>query len=252
MKRQFVILIAFLLTLPLAGWGQELGSPAADERGIAVGFHAGSRGLGVGVRYLYEKADNDWFFGLRAFGLKDSRETKIESQFQDRGSRYVFGKLNRLMVLTPYVGISRQLIPHRSGSFLSLEGSLQAGPALGLLRPYYVDIFEPSPLYPRLGTPEPRPYDPAEHAYVDIVGVSSLFSAGFGEIRMQPGLSFRASALIDLARKESYISGAELAINLDYFFRDVPIMAELENQQIFLSVSLGLVVGNRWNSDEEN
>jgi len=78
--------------------------PEANLRGFSLGFHTGSRGLGFDFRYIYGGEKTDWVLGLRAFGVKDSRESKIESQFQERGSRYVYGKLNRLMSVVPYVG----------------------------------------------------------------------------------------------------------------------------------------------------
>lgn len=240
-----LLALCFLIILSGKSYGQTA-QTEGDLRGFAMGFHAGSRGMGTDFRYLYGTDKRDWVFGLRAFGMKDARETKIESQFQDRGSRYAFGKLNRLMVLSPYIGIHKTLVPRRKGNFISLKGSFQVGPALGLLRPYYLDIFVPSPIYQQLGTPEPQPYNPDNHSYVDIVGVSSVFNAGFGKVKIHPGLSIRAATLIDFAQKSTYINGIELAANLDYFFSEAPIMAEVENHRFFLAISLGMVFGNSW------
>jgi hypothetical protein len=245
-----IFTLTFLLIFSANSYGQ-FAEETGDLRGFGMGFHASSRGFGSDFRYIYGTPQRDWVFGLRAFGVKDARETKIESQFQDRGSRYVFGKLNRLMVVSPYAGIYKELVPRRSGSFVSLKGSFQVGPALGLLRPYYLDIFVPSPVYQQLGTPEPQPYDPDSHAYVDIVGVSSLFSAGFGKVNLRPGLSFRATTMVNFAQKDTYINAIELGANLNYFFSEVPIMAEVENHRFFLAISLGMVFGNSWTTTSE-
>lgn len=245
-----VISFCFLLIFSGKSFGQ-IAPTDGDLRGFGMGFHMSSRGMGTDFRYVYGTPNRDWVFGIRAFGVKDARETKIESQFQDRGSRYVFGKLNRLMVLSPYAGIYKDLVPRSQGRFVSLKGSFQVGPALGLLRPYYLDIFVPSPIYQQLGTPEPQPYDPNNHSYVDIVGVSSVFNSGFGKVNLRPGLSMRAATMIDFAQKETYINGVELAANLDYFFSEVPIMAKTENHRFFLSISLGMVFGNSWITTEE-
>ena len=222
-----------------------------EYRALATGFHLSSRGMGGDIRFLRGTAGRTLEFGLRAYGLKAARETKIESQFQERGTRYIYGKLNRLMVVTPYAGIQHTLIPRRKGSFLSVKNSLQIGPALGLLRPYYLDIFVPSPIYQQMGTPEPQPFDPAEHSYVDIVGVSSIFVSGFGRVSLRPGLSLRASSLVDFAQRDSYIQGIELGANLDIFFSEVQLMADVHNPSVFLAFSLGMVMGNGWRVDEE-
>ncbi len=247
--KSFIFILCLLLGFSSTSWGQ-LSEKEGDLRGFGMGFHLSSRGLGSDFRYLYGTPGSNWLFGLRAYGLKSARETKIESQFQDRGSRYVFGKLNRLMVLTPYAGLQREWVPRREGAYLRLSGSLEIGPALGLLRPYYLDIFVPSPIYQQLGTPEPQPYNPDQHSYVDIVGVSSVFNSGFGKVNLHPGVSLRAAALLDFAQKDSYINGLELGANLDFFFSDVPLMAKVNNPRMFLAITLGAVLGNSWTTAE--
>jgi len=245
-----ILAVCILVLFSGSSYGQ-FAKTDGDLRGFGMGFHLGSRGMGTDFRYLYGTPKHTWVFGLRAFGVKDARETKIESQFQDRGSRYVFGKLSRLMVLSPYAGLTKDIVPRRQGSFISLKGSFQIGPALGLVRPYYLDILVPSPIYQQLGTPEPQPYNPDSHAYVDIVGVSSIFNSGFGKVNLRPGLSMRATAMVDFAQKETYFNGIELGANLDYFFSDVPIMAEVENHRFFLTISIGMVFGNTWKTTDE-
>lgn len=248
--KSYILALCLLIFFSGESFGQ-LSPTGGDLRGFAMGFHSGSRGSGADFRYIYGTPTKDWGFGLRAFGIKDTRETKIESQFQDRGSRYVYGKLNRLMVISPYIGIHKNLVPRRQGGYVSLKGSLQVGPALGLLRPYYLDIFVPSPVYQQLGTPVPQPYNPGDHAYVDIVGVSSIFNSGFGKVNLRPGLSMRAATLIDFAQKDTYINGIELGANLDYFFSEVPIMAEVENHRLYMAITVGFVFGNTWMTSEE-
>jgi len=127
---------------------------------------------------------------------------------------------------------------------------LQAGRYLGVLRPYFVDIFVPSPVFHQFGQPVPQPYDPNVHDYVDIVGVSNLFNSGFGQIRLQPGLSFRALALVEFSPQTTSINALEIGANLDYFFSDVPIMAIVENRRVYLSMTLGVVFGATWRTEE--
>lgn len=240
----------FLLSLGPSLMAQDLNGDAKDgyTRGLNLGFHMSTRGLGVNVEYLRAAplASLKPIFGIRAFGLKDHREAKIESQFRDRGSRYVYGKMHRVMALTPYAGVYHEFIPGNQGNFVSMAISLQAGPIIGLVRPYYVDIFEPSQNFPNFGEPVPQQFNPDLHSYSDIVGVSSFLNSSWSDLSIQPGVSIRTAALINFSRSDSYISGMELGVNLDYFLNTPPILAFVENRQTFVAVSLGMVFGNRW------
>lgn len=219
--------------------------------GFWIGGHISSRGWGFNMNYLRGKKDRDWHLivGFDAFHLRDSRELRIESIFNNQGGRdFVFGKLNYFFVVSPTVGIYKDLFREKSGSMIDVSVAIQAGPALGILSPYYIEVARSSPGISAFNIRSVEPFDPEIHAYIDIIGRSGIFSE-----QLQPeteiGLSVRTFTLIDLTRSRKYISGLQAGIQADIFPEEVAILAPrdgVENRQAFISFTLGLVIGNRW------
>lgn len=208
-----------------------------------------SRGVGAGVEYQRgNKKDFLWIFGAELFSLRDVREDRIESAFGDQGKDYVFGKLNHFFVFTPYVGIQKDLFPGGDNNLIDFSVSLGVGPAIGLLSPYYVEIFERTNSSTPFGTRVTRAFEPEFHNYNNIIGRAGLFAEEFS-VEAQVGLSVHGHVLMDLAKSYSYVTGIQLGVNIDAFPDRVPVLAErqgLENNRIFVSFALGLVLGNRW------
>ncbi|RMG30281.1 MAG: hypothetical protein D6730_02745 [Bacteroidetes bacterium] len=240
------------LSLP----GQELREDYAEdgpEQAMVLSLNLTNLGAGFHVHYYRGNEQQQMVFGVDFHSVKSVHETPVSSAFGDQGKDFVYGKQNYFYIFTPSVGIQKNLIPAGGGNLINVRVGLQAGPAIGLLNPYYVEIFEPirnpgnGQAY--YGYRIVAAYNPAEHTYDEIIGKAGLLASKF-KIKAQVGVSLRANALIDFTRNPRYVSGLQIGLNADLFANKVPIMAEfgnkIQNQQYFLAGNLGLVFGSRW------
>lgn len=244
------LLLGIWLCLSGSLSGQVIQDTEEDEvfdRGMQIELiNLGTRGLGIiNLALIRKKATFQFNYGVRVGTLRDSRETRIESAFLDQGTRYVYGKLNSLFLVTPYIGVEKPLFsrenhPH---NLVQLSVGGQVGPAFGLVRPYYLEIYQQ--LARGLGAREIMAYDPEQHSYYDIIGVAGFLSSPW-DLSLQPGISVRTYATLNFAENPRYITSLEFGLNADYFLDGVPLMVDVNPQQLFLGATIGLVIGGRW------
>ncbi|MEM6765960.1 MAG: hypothetical protein AAF824_06375 [Bacteroidota bacterium] len=216
--------------------------------GFIFGAQMTTSGVGLNINYLFGKSNLQWVIALHANSVRDSRENMIESAFGDQGKRYVYGKMNYFFVLAPSVGIQHNIFPAKKGNIMDVSVGINLGPSIGLTTPYYLEVFNPVPGNAFYGIREKSAYDPAIHAYSDIIGRAGIFNGEF-DFNTSIGAHARVYALLDFARAYRYISGFEVGINADLYGDPVEIVASegrFENQSTFISASIGLIIGNRW------
>lgn len=216
---------------------------------LNVGLQMANLGPGLSVTYARgDAAYRQWTFNLDLFLVKDLRETQIDPFVQDQGRRYIYGKLNHLLTLSPTIGAEWPLFPISSLNAINVRGGLKLGPSLGFLNPYQVEILTPVPGAQFKYTIEIEAYDPNAHAYSDIFGRANFISSNIAP-SLVAGLNLEAYAILDFTRSESNITGLILAGQADLYANPVPIMAEINgrvNRQSFFAVSLGVVFGKGW------
>lgn len=224
----------------------------AEEEPISAGWQLGiqntTRGWGASLHYLRGSDEMQILFGLDFNVIKDSRELRTESFFGQQGREYVFGKLNNFAALSPVIGVQKNLVSIGTGNLLNLRVGGLMGPTIGILNPYQLEIFAPIAGRPQLGDRVVEPYDPSRHTYASIIGRASMIESNFIP-STQFGLSGKVYGIIDFSDNSNAIKAVQLGLNANWFASPVPIMAdfvEVSNNQLFLAVSVGLLLGNRW------
>ncbi|MEZ4777071.1 MAG: hypothetical protein R3D00_28100 [Bacteroidia bacterium] len=242
-----VYLIA-LFMIPLVLFSQKKEEKPISG-GFELGFHKTNRGAGMELNYMIGPDEKQIMLGLDLFALKELNESNIEPAFgAELGRKYVYGKLNYFFVLTPSAGIQKNLFRLNSINLINLRGGIKVGPAIGLLTPYYLEIFRPGLGIPTANDRQVEAYDPGIHTYSKIFGRASFF-AGKPAFRPTLGGSIKGYLMVDFARSSRYISGCKLGAHADFFAKPVPIMTgldKLENHRIFVALSIGFMIGNRW------
>ena len=242
------LIVALLLLLSPAVQAQVAAETPPANRGFMSSLDLTHRGFGMSFTWLRRAPVRTWTYGLDVHLVKDLRETMVDPFFGDQGRRYVYGKLNHLVVVQPSVGVLYDLMPHRSYNQTEVKLGLKVGPALGVLSPYYLEIFKPNPSTPFVGNREIEAYDPAVHTFGRIVGRASPLSSQL-DPRLRVGASVKTYLLLDFSAGSHAISGLQLGLHADMFPQPVPIMAEtdnLRNHRLYLSGSVGLLFGSKW------
>jgi hypothetical protein len=125
---------------------------------------------------------------------------------------------------------------------VAVSAVYHGGLALGLLKPYYVQIEDPSSddlLYIKYSTA-----DSALFLGPSILG-SGGFWRGWNELKMQPGLFVKGALRFDYGRFNEVVSGIEVGVSAEMYAKDIPIMALQNDKPFFLQAHIALLFGKR-------
>lgn len=241
-----IVCLAVLSTMGIQAQKEQDQGPDRGIRGLEIGLHLTTRGLGFSIDHLRGTDPNKLFiFGLEMNTVRDSREVMIESAYGEQGRKYVYGKANHFYVVSPTIGIQRNMFPLHDNNQINVRLGFQAGPTIGLLSPYLVEIFESLPGNSFYGRRSIQQFNPENHSYNDIIGKANFLSEPL-ELDLVVGATLKGSAWIDFSRSNHYISAIQLSLRADIFSQEAPIMVIGGNRQLFVAGSLGIVFGNRW------
>lgn len=167
------------------------------------------------------------------------------------GRRYVFGKQNNLYVLRAGWGQKHYLSEKAKRKGAAVGITYQVGPSLGLIKPYYLDIFL---LESRSSRTRPiRFSDQTVNQFLnkeEIAG-SSGFLQGWGELGVAPGAQAIIAAHFDWGAFDQNVKALEAGIMVDAYFRSIPLMIDLErfgnlrNRPIFVNFFINFQFGKR-------
>lgn len=184
-------------------------------------------------------------FEINLGNIKHFKEKNIVNQRIGNTSPYVFGKINRLYVLRPMLGISKTLLEKKSKNNIGVVFNAAAGPIIGFLKPIYVDldIFDTSGL--NESSVISVKYNPSTTPPNRILGYSS-FGKGIGETKLISGICFKSGISFDWGTYRSDFKSIELGIQLDYFPSRPKIMDDIKNKTIFSGFYISFAFGKNY------
>jgi len=190
--------------------------------------------------------------------LKHPRETRQSRNLSTGGfggsfRSYFFGKQNNFFVLRGGIGGKRYLSEKARRKGIAVGYSYEAGPSIGILKPYYLVLRYVSEDF---GRPNLRSERYSERNAQRFLNNSSIFGAdsftkGLGEISLVPGLHGKFAMHFDAGAFDEVVKAVEAGLMLDLFFRDIPIMIESplvedpNNRSFFLNLFVTLQLGKR-------
>lgn len=187
----------------------------------------------VGTRITDEQFS---FVSLELANVKNSQEVRYNTVL---GNSYIFGKSNYLYAIRPQYG--RELILFKKAPNQGVQVSVlgAVGPSFGLIAPYYIEYA-----VNRLQTVSEQ-YNPEVHqSRFNILGPGRLFQ-GLGEAEMAIGAHAKAGVNMEFGTFRSNVTGLELGYMLEGYNKEIPLIATVENRQIFHSVYLTFYYGFR-------
>lgn len=221
------------------------------EEGVLV-YHKQSvfgiqlRTNGYGAFYEYGKMKTNRKTNLYRIDFAEIKEAKEEKYSQSSpfgfSSPFIFGKRNYFYPVT--IGFGQQYILGQKGNKngVAVTGVYYAGVALGLLRPYYLTINDPS-----RGQRDIK-YDGADTAlFVDpsVIEQGAGFSKGWGEIKVKPGAFGKLGMRFDWGRFNESVSALEVGLSADYYPGKIPIMVYQKERQLFVQAYVSFLFGRR-------
>jgi hypothetical protein len=263
-----VLALLFCLGISFTGLSQRtlvLGQNNYDQRReiiyekeFSTDFRIHTGGAAIGINLGKIRSYNRT--SLKYFGIGELKHPQEVKQNQNlpfgagTGLRgYIFGKQNNFFALRGGIGEKRYLSEKARRKGVAIAVSYEAGPTIGLLKPYYLMLrTEPANFnQPNFRSERFSIDNEARFLSVDKIFGADNFFQGIGELGLRPGIHAKFSAHADWGILDEFIKALEAGFMLDAFFQQVPIMAEstlapnFKNQNVFINLFLTLQLGKR-------
>ena len=175
--------------------------------------------------------------------IKHPKEEKLLGGSFVFGNPYVYGKKNNFYQLT--LGVGQQYILGQKGNKngVAVGGVYSAGLSLGLLRPYYLHIDDPSS-----GGEKLLKYSAEDSAlFMDQSAIISGggFGKGWNELKLKPGFFAKAGMRFDYGRYNESVSGLEIGVSAEFYTSKIPLMVTQEDKQLFVQGYVAILFGRR-------
>ncbi len=206
----------------------------------SLGILVNTNGLGVSGRYANRiNARRKTIWELDFVGIKHSKEYRYSNPYNSNKT-FVFGKLNCFFNLRAGYGKQKEMFRKVDKGGISFRRYFSAGPTLGILKPIYYEVLEP--------TSDPYQYNLVTEKFVThlnqqyIYGRASFFK-GFDEISVVPGIYGRIGFSFEYSKSDITIHALETGVVLDLFPKKIPIMDTEENNFYFLTLFISYRFG---------
>ncbi len=175
--------------------------------------------------------------------------TEIKSQKEQKSSNgffsnpYVYGKLNNFYQVALGFGQQRILGQKGNKNGVAVTAVYNAGLALGLLRPYYLEVNDPAG-----GENLVIKYSQADSALFfsgpSIVGNGGL-GKGWSDMKLKPGVFVKAALRFDYGRFNEVVKGVEIGISTEFYSQKIPIYFGQKDKQLFFQGYIAILFGQR-------
>jgi hypothetical protein len=158
------------------------------------------------------------------------------------GNPFIYGKVNSFYQLT--LGFGQQIILGQKGNKngVAVSAIFNGGLALGLLRPYYIEVQDPT-----TGDNTVIKYTTANSTL--FLGPTIIGGGGFGkgwnEVKMKPGGFLKTAMRFDYGRFNEVVSGIEAGLSVEFYGSKIPIMITQKENQLFFQGYIAILFGRR-------
>lgn len=225
---------------------QDVGVIYEKEFGVNVYWH--TRGFGLGAIFGDIKSYYKTNYYHVDFGfIKHAKEHRPDPLPTANALKrpYVYGKKNNFMVLRAGKGMKRYLSEKAKRRGLAVGYSVQGGPSIGMLKPYFLEVNDRSG---EIGGSEIVKFSNETADYfldrTKIQGYAG-FWRGFNDIDFLIGGHIKGGLHLAWGAYDKYVKNLEVGLMLDFYFREVEIMVIEDNAPVFANLYINLQLGRR-------
>lgn len=174
--------------------------------------------------------------------IKNDKEEKSLGGSFIFGNPYIYGKINYFYPVT--LGFGQQYILGQKGNKngVAVTAIYNAGLSIGLLRPYYLSVDDPS------GGERSIKYNSADSSlFVDqsIILAGGGLGKGWGEIKIKPGVFAKGGMRFDYGRYNESVTALEIGLSIEAYASKIPIMLDQKDKRLFFQGYIAIVFGKR-------
>ena len=249
MRRPIIILLVILNSS--AGLFAQFGKKPVDLQDYQY-HHESSGGLRIQSNGVTLFAEYGWIKDLHTTRLLqieytydiDFRMKKDKSQVQD-GSDYFYGLQNHFHVIRISYGVKRTLAEKADHNGVRLCFVGFGGVALGLLKPYYLEVRENDS---STNTIPVRYTSSTASQFLDQSNIVQAAPLHYGLNQIQPvaGLTAKVGLDFDWGIKDEFVKAIQVGMVLDLYYKRLPIYANSYNRFYQYGVYFSFQFGKRW------
>jgi len=177
--------------------------------------------------------------------IRHPKEVNEYNRYYVGGNSYAYGKLNSLYTMRFGLGEKHEIAEKIDLGSIEINYFYYGGLTLGGVKPIYLEI-NTAPISSDYVNISTERYDPNKHNLYNIVG-GVPFTKGFSEMKFYPGIYAKFGLDFDYKVSTKKIGTLETGIVVDYYFKEVPIMANTKNYSYFLAFYVSINFGKKWN-----
>ncbi len=174
---------------------------------------------------------------------KEQKLTKTQGPLGISGNPFIYGKINNFYYLK--LGYGQQITLGNKGNKngVAVSAIYGGGISAGLLKPYYLDITDPTTNRQR----DIRYHDTTKAYFLDsdVINGSAGFSKGWSEIKFVPGAHIRTAVRFDYGRFNEMVSALEIGLNAEFYSQTMPVMLLNKDKRFFFNAYAALTFGRR-------
>ncbi len=241
----------FVIAKPVAKL-KPLKAPKPILHELAFGFRFNSDGWSIYTDYGkvktqdLKRADifhNLFFYELEFTEKKHPKEEKIPGSATNRlggSTSYKYGKINSLYAVKMGVGYQKMIAGKPDPGCVSIHWSNTVGFSLGLLKPYYLNVY---------GDPQAIKYSDAnKDLFLDESSIegSAGFSKGLSELAFVAGGHIKSAINLDFSTNKNNIIGVQVGVNAEFYSQKMQLMALQPERSAFYDLFIAFQFGRRW------
>jgi len=185
---------------------------------------------------------------------KDPRE-KLQSRpynigFVRGAGSFAYGKINSFYSVRAGMGRLKYLSEKAKRKGIAVGWNYEVGPALGLLKPYYLEVFVDAGDQGNFTTQAIKYSEETREQFLDQGGISNegRFAEGLLETRLIPGIQGKIGIHFDAGAFDEYVKAIEVGAMAEVYTRRIALMAPTENhpdKPYFFNLYVNLHFGKR-------
>jgi hypothetical protein len=175
-------------------------------------------------------------FGMEIINVKHPQEDRRQNF--SGGSGFIWAKLNYLYSFRFQYGRDFVLFKKARQQGAQVTLVTAAGPSLGIVTPYYVEIGIAG-----TGSTRTLPFN-EDIQPGEILGPGRLFE-GLGESNVKFGFNAKAALNFEFGTFKSNVTGFEVGFLVEAFTSEIPLAAFHKNTAVFPSAFINLFYGSR-------
>ncbi len=178
-------------------------------------------------------------YGLEIMNVKNPQEVRVQAQAT--GNFFIFGKSNYLYAFRFQYGRDFILFTKAPQQGVEIKAVFAVGPSIGIVAPYYIQRGDGSQT-----KSVNEQYNPANvnHKIENIYGTGDLFE-GIEKSDIQFGANAKFGLNFELGIVKSQVTGFEVGVLVDAYFKEVVLMPTAPNRAVFPTVYFTLFYGSR-------